>query len=144
MTTSKCMPIVGLFAALCFALPASAQTYPAKLEGRAKFICDYLQEMIYGHNGRKLDQLDRYITTGYIEHNARYAGVGLEHKRQSMANSPAFGPKNGCGEPKVILDTGNYVLFLREMKSVVDGKEVARSQFDLFRFEGDKIAEHWD
>lgn len=144
MTTSKYISITGLFAALCLSLPAGAQTYPAKLEGRAKFICDYLQDVIYGHDGRKLDQLDRYITAGYIEHNTRFAGVGLEHKRQSMANSPAFGPKTGCGEPKVILDSGNYVLFLREMKSVVDGKEVVRSQFDLFRFEGDKIAEHWD
>jgi predicted SnoaL-like aldol condensation-catalyzing enzyme len=121
-------------AALFLAGTASAAAYPTAMTGKAKIACDFEAELIYA---RKIDLAPKYVHDDFIDHNTRIDSKTIAEFQQKLATFPKLpAPASGCGQPKVVLNQGDYVLFLQERPQ--------GSHFDLYRFEGDKIAEHWD
>jgi predicted SnoaL-like aldol condensation-catalyzing enzyme len=130
---------------LLAAATAAAAEYPNKMKGNAEIACNFEADLVFN---RKLDLANKYVTDDFVEHNVRAHTTNIKDFQAALAKMPKFnGPAQGCGGAKVVITKGSYVVFLRE--TMVDdpnapGKKVTGTHFDVFRFEGDKIAEHWD
>ena len=115
-----------------------------KLSHNKKIVYDFWREILEsGH----IDLASRYLTETYIQHNPN-----VPSGRQGFVD--LF--KGGQPQPIVdsirspliaIVAEGNLVVlvFTREFPDPKDpSKKYSTSGFDMFRIDGDKIAEHWD
>ncbi len=128
--------------------PTSQKTWlysdDPKLAHNKRIVYDFWREILEsGH----IDLASRYLTETYIQHNPN-----VPTGRQGFVD--LF--KNG--HPQPIFDSirsplismvaeGNLVvlIFKSELPDPKDpAKKYTTSSFDMFRIEGDKIAEHWD
>jgi predicted SnoaL-like aldol condensation-catalyzing enzyme len=115
-----------------------------KLAANKKAAYDFFPVVL---RGLHLDQADKYMTEGYIQHNPN-ADTGMKGFKEYFQK---------LGAPKEIPATlpglvaiqaeGDYVTlsFVREYDDPKEkGKKYTTTWFDMFRFENGKIAEHWD
>jgi len=122
-----------------------AADYPNKMEGKAAIACNFEADLVFA---RKIDMADKYVMPNFVEHNVRARSTDIASFKAGLAKMPKFpGPASGCGGAKIVLQQGDYVVFVRETQvpdPADSTKRVPGTHFDVFRFEGDKIAEHWD
>lgn len=129
-------------------LPAGQKTWlyseDPKLAHNKRIVYDFWREILEsGH----IELASRYLTETYIQHNPN-----VPTGRQGFID--LF--KNGQPQPVVdsirspliaIVAEDNLVvlIFKRELPDPKDpAKKYTTSGFDMFRIEGDQIAEHWD
>jgi predicted SnoaL-like aldol condensation-catalyzing enzyme len=129
-----------------FAGHAFAYDYPDKMTGRAAIACNFEADLVFN---RKLDLVDKYVTPDFVDHNAMVDAKDAAAFKEGLSKLPKFNdaPSQGCGGAKVVLQTGDYVMFIRETMTPNPKdatKKIMVTHFDLWRFEGNKIAEHWD
>lgn len=141
MTVATVVVIAGAAAGA-----ARAVDYPNKMEGKAKIACGFETDLVFN---RKLDAASQYVTDNFVEHNTRANTTNMKDFQAALQKMPKFGsgPAQTCPAAKVVLSTGDYVVFVREGQQdnpQVPGTKMTVSHFDVFRFEGNKIAEHWD
>jgi predicted SnoaL-like aldol condensation-catalyzing enzyme len=140
-----------VFAAMLISANARAQSgqapvnYPNKMEGKAVIACNFEADLIFG---RKLDLADKYVTRNFGDHNVGFRTNDIPSFKEVLSKMPKFGQgQSGCGTMKIVIQQGDYVIFVRDMP-VPDPhdstKRVPGTHFDVYRFEGNKIAEHWD
>jgi predicted SnoaL-like aldol condensation-catalyzing enzyme len=147
-----------LFALAMFCLPAFAAlpVVPAadqaallkssdpKLAANKKVAYDFFRIVL---RARHLDQAEKFMTDGYIQHNPN-AETGIKGFKDFFTR---------LGPPQAIAATvpglvaiqaeGDYVTlsFVREYDNPKEeGKKYTTTWFDMFRIVNGKIVEHWD
>ena len=104
--------------------------------------------------GGRVELIPKLVSTDYVEHNIGDHASGIEEYTEVMTKRAAMLAKNPQARMHFKLSDGttlygrDSVIFIRPAQAVDDprnpGQKVRRSHFDAFRFEGDRIAEHWD
>ena len=145
--------LLALFSASAFAalpvLPAKDQAALLKssdkhLAANKKAAYDFFRIVL---RGLHLDQADKFMTEGYMQHNPN-ADTGLKGFKEYFTK--LGGPKDipaTLDGLVAIQAEGEYVTlsFVREYDDPAQkGKKYTTTWFDMFRFENGKIAEHWD
>jgi predicted SnoaL-like aldol condensation-catalyzing enzyme len=147
MLAAACAP---LFAAMPV-MPAKDQaallkSSDPKLAANKKVAYDFFRIVLRGF---RLDQADKYMTEGYIQHNPN-AETGMAGFK---AYFKAIMPKQLPPVPETlpglvaIQAEGDYVTlsFVREYDDPsAPGKKYTTTWFDMFRIVNGKIVEHWD
>lgn len=116
-----------------------------KLARNKRLVYDFWREVVEaGH----VDQIGKYVTEGYIQHNPN-----VETGRTALVQQIAKNVKPQAVQPRVlaplvaVVAEGNFVM-VSLVSEVADSKNPAKKHtttwFDLFRIEDGKIAEHWD
>jgi predicted ester cyclase len=134
-----------------FATFASAAALPAAAadgEANKQLVRSYLEEVI---NKRRPDATDRYIATGFTEHNPNLAS-DIEGKKRAVTALLA-GFSDYHGEIVEILAEGDKVVVRTQWSGTQDGpflglppsgNKVRFSTADFFRVADGKLVEHWD
>ncbi len=137
--------LLAFSAAVLSAPSGFAVDYPNTMDGKAAIACAFEADLVFA---RRIEMADKYVTANFTEHNPRARTSDIATFRDALSKMPKFpGPASGCGGAKIVLQQGDYVVFVREtmVPDPQDStKRVPGSHFDVFRFEGNKIAEHWD
>ena len=108
-----------------------------KTAANKKLVQGFVDDVLV--NG-KLDKLASYFDgDNYVQHNPQI-GDGLSGLGSALLAMAKAGVTMKYDKIHKVLGEGNFVLAMSEGK--LGGKHVAF--YDLFRVEGDKIAEHWD
>ncbi len=122
---------------------ALLQSPDPRLAANKKLVYDMYREIVQGGHA---ELVAKYFTPGYIQHNPNVAS-GRDALAGFLRGSRPARPI----EPTIVLPLlniiaeGNYVLVLSERPLTDDaGKKYVTSWFDLYRVEGNLIAEHWD
>lgn len=108
-----------------------------KTEDNRALVEEFLQTVLIGE---QIDQLERFISDRYTEHNSRLSD-GLPELQTALTmrgvNSESFIRYEKLHR---VLAEGNFVL------SVCEGHRegIHTSFYDLFRIKSSKIVEHWD
>jgi predicted SnoaL-like aldol condensation-catalyzing enzyme len=115
-----------------------------KLSHNKKIVYDFWREILEsGH----IDLASRYLTETYIQHNPNVPS-GRQGFVDLFKNSQPQPIVDSIRSPLIaIVAEGNLVVlvFTIELPDPNDpSKKYSTSSFDMFRIEGDKIAEHWD
>jgi predicted SnoaL-like aldol condensation-catalyzing enzyme len=145
--------VVLVFSAVSFAampvVPAPdqavfLQSKDKKLAANKKAAYDFYRVVL---RGLRLDQTDKYMTEGYIQHNPN-ADTGMKGFKEyfTKLGGPKDIPATIPGLVAIQAE-GEYVTlsFVREYDDPTQkGKKYTTTWFDMFRFENGKIAEHWD
>ena len=153
LTAALPLTLVALFAAPVFAaMPVVAapdqaillQSKDKKLAANKKASYDFFRIVL---RGLHLDQADKYMTEGYIQHNPN-AETGIKGFKDFFTR---------LGPPQAIEATvpglvaiqaeGDYVTlsFVRQYDNPKDkSKKYTTTWFDMFRIVNGKIVEHWD
>jgi predicted SnoaL-like aldol condensation-catalyzing enzyme len=148
-----CFAIIALLAAPAFgAMPVVAAKDQAalltskdrKLAANKKAAYDFYRIVL---RGLRLDQADKYMTEGYIQHNPN-ADTGMKGFKEYFTKLGGPKPIPDMVDGLVAMQAeGEYVTmsFVREYDDPKEkGKKYTSTWFDMFRFENGKIAEHWD
>jgi predicted SnoaL-like aldol condensation-catalyzing enzyme len=148
-----CFALVALLAAPAFgAMPVVAAKDQAalltskdrKLAANKKAAYDFYRIVL---RGLRLDQADKYMTEGYIQHNPN-ADTGMKGFKEYFTKLGGPKPIPDMVDGLVAMQAeGEYVTmsFVREYDDPKEkGKKYTSTWFDMFRFENGKIAEHWD
>jgi len=104
-------------------------------EDNKKLVADMYQELFGDKN---IGAADKYIIENYIQHNPLVAD-GREALKTALSQWFKNAPKEKIDIQHLAAD-GEYVYI--HTRSVRGDKTF--SVIDIFRIEGDKIAEHWD
>ena len=120
------------------------QSKDSKLAANKKAAYDFFRIVL---RGRHLDQTEKYLGSGYMQHNPNVE-TGIEGFKTyfSKLGGPIAIPETLPGLVAIQAD-GDYVTlsFVREYDDPANpGKKYTTTWFDMFRFENGKIAEHWD
>ena len=122
---------------------------PAKMDGRdtitgkAAIACNYERDLWLGH---KYDLIPKYILPTYTTHHTGGEDTkGADAwKAWSMNTKPR--EANSCPGATRVIETKDLVIFMRHSQHP-DPKDPTRminaTHCDIWRFEGNKIAEHW-
>ncbi|HEX4275765.1 MAG TPA: nuclear transport factor 2 family protein [Bryobacteraceae bacterium] len=148
-----CFAMIALLAAPAFgAMPVVAAKDQAalltskdrKLAANKKAAYDFYRIVL---RGLRLDQADKYMTEGYIQHNPN-ADTGMKGFKEYFTKLGGPKPIPDMVDGLVAMQAeGEYVTmsFVREYDDPKEkGKKYTSTWFDMFRFENGKIAEHWD
>lgn len=110
-----------------------------------RLVYDFWREVFEGGH---MELAEKYMTESYIQHNP-----SVPTGRAGFVNLFSTFTKPKPIEPRVkaplvaIVAEGDFVI-LSFVKEIVDSKDATKKYtttwFDMFRIEGDKIAEHWD
>jgi predicted SnoaL-like aldol condensation-catalyzing enzyme len=115
-----------------------------KLAANKKAAYDFYRIVL---RGLRLDQADKYMTEGYIQHNPN-ADTGMKGFKEYFTKLGGPKPIPDMVDGLVAMQAeGEYVTmsFVREYDDPKEkGKKYTSTWFDMFRFENGKIAEHWD
>lgn len=90
-------------------------------------------------NEKDFDKARPYMTDTYLQHNPT-AATGPEGLRDWLADFKKQFPKLKAHIKKVIAEGDFVVLHVYG----TDGEGHSSAVVDIFRMEGDKVAEHWD
>src|ERR1700758_284459 len=115
-----------------------------KLAANKKAAYDFYRIVL---RGLRLDQADKYMTEGYIQHNPN-ADTGMKGFKEyfTKLGGPKDIPATIPGLVAIQAE-GDYVTlsFVREYDDPVQkGQKYTTTWFDMFRLQNGKIAEHWD
>jgi predicted SnoaL-like aldol condensation-catalyzing enzyme len=138
---------VALAVAAVAVMPAAAQSaMTAQEQANLKLVLDWWRECI---QGRHLDLTTKYQDDNYIQHN-----INVPTGRQGFVSfferlGPPVNPipQTLASPPVVQFAKGDFVLLVweREAKDPADASKTYKyNTFDLLRFEGGKVMEHWD
>jgi len=147
------IPALAMFCSTAFAalpvVPAADQaallkSNDPKLAANKKLSYDFFRIIL---RARQLDQTDKFMTEGYIQHNPN-ADTGMKGFKEFFSR---------LGPPQPVVATvpglvaiqaeGDYVTlsFVREYDNPKEkGKKYTTTWFDMFRIVNGKIVEHWD
>ena len=149
------LAIAGLVvagAAVLVSVAAKAQSTLTDRQ-RADMALSLENDVIFGG---KVEMIPKLVAANYVEHNIGDHASGIKEytevmtrRAEMLANNPQRFPRMHFKlSDGVTLYGPESVIFIRPAQEVDDprnpGRKVRRSHFDAFRFEGDKIAEHWD
>ena len=95
--------------------------------------------------GRDVDAAPRFLKADYIQHNAQVP-TGLKGFMDTFrARFAQKMPADYKRELLNVVGQGDMVVtYVRQTWTSADGQHHQALGFDMFRVEGDKIAEHWD
>src|SRR5262245_25450449 len=131
---SRAILSLALSAALLSAPAGLAVDYPNTMDGKAAIACAFEADLVFA---RKIEMADKYVTTKFVEHNPRARTSDIAAFKDALSKMPKFpGPASGCGGAKIVLQQGDYVVFVREtmVPDPQDStKRVPGSHFDVFR-----------
>jgi predicted SnoaL-like aldol condensation-catalyzing enzyme len=115
-----------------------------KLAANKKAAWDFFRIVL---RGRHLDQAEKFMLDGYIQHNPN-ADTGIKGFKDFFTKlGPPQAIPDALTDLVAIQAEGDYVTlsFVREYDDpAAKGKKYTTTWFDMFRFENGKIAEHWD
>lgn len=115
-----------------------------KLAANKKLSYDFFRVIL---RARQLDQTDKYMTEGYIQHNPN-ADTGMKGFKEFFTRLGPPQPVAATVPGLVAIQAeGDYVTlsFVREYDNPKEkGKKYTTTWFDMFRIVNGKIVEHWD
>ncbi|MFQ6590994.1 MULTISPECIES: nuclear transport factor 2 family protein [Pseudomonas] len=106
----------------------------AKLERNKAIVRDFYQKVFVEHD---VDAGLEHFHDGYIQHNQM-----VPPGKEAMRTAFRKGLENVTTEIKRIVAEGDLVVVHHNFK--FDPVGLGLAVIDIFRVEGDKIAEHWD
>jgi predicted SnoaL-like aldol condensation-catalyzing enzyme len=123
---------------------------PAKMDGhdtitgKAAIACNYERDLWMGH---KFDLIPTYILPTYTTHHSNDVDTVGSDAWKAWAEKQKTRPGDSCpGAGRTIIESENFVIFLSHSQTP-DPKDPTRminhTHCDIWRFEGNKIAEHW-
>jgi predicted SnoaL-like aldol condensation-catalyzing enzyme len=141
----------SLFAALpVVAVPANKQadllkSNDPKLAANKKLAYDFFRVLL---RGRQLDQVDKFMTDDYMQHNpnAETGKKGFVAYFSALPGGPQPVPATLDGLVAIQAE-GDYVTlsFVREYDDpTAPGKKYSTTWFDMLRIVNGKVVEHWD
>jgi predicted SnoaL-like aldol condensation-catalyzing enzyme len=121
------------------------QSDDPKLAANKKIAYDFFRIVL---RGQRLDQAAEYMKQDYMQHNpnADTGLAGFLEYFEAFGGGPQPIPDDLPGLVAIQAE-GDYVTlsFVREYDHPTEqGQKYTTTWFDMFRIEGDKIAEHWD
>ena len=123
---------------------ALLQSSDPKLAANKKIAYDFFRIVL---RGLRLDEAPKYMKEDYMQHNPN-ADTGLKGFLEYFERLGGPRPIPDELEGLVAIQAeGDYVTlsFVREYDHPTNpGEKYTTTWFDMFRIEGDKIAEHWD
>jgi predicted SnoaL-like aldol condensation-catalyzing enzyme len=132
-------PVVGAPSA-----EALTKSPDKRLEANKTLILNLFREVF---EARRADAVDKFLAVDMIQHNPNFTNGNEQLKRNAGKNPPL--PINNPIHRKfvTIMAEGDMVLaaFPRELPDPDDAsKTYTTVQFDLYRIQNGKVAEHWD
>ena len=114
------------------------------LERNKRLVEGFFRDVFGAHDA---DAAARYLRPDYIQHNPQVPG-GLEgfqkfFRPQFAKISPERRAASKLEVLHVVADGDLVAIHLRYSGISAAGKRIEVTEFDLFRIEGDRIAEHW-
>jgi predicted SnoaL-like aldol condensation-catalyzing enzyme len=100
----------------------------------------------YVVEARQMDEADRFIREDYIQHNPN-AVTGLEGMKAYFRAQPGPFPVKDKVQRElvaIVAEGDKVVMSFVDHQKNSKGEDYTTTWFDMFRFEGDKIVEHWD
>jgi predicted SnoaL-like aldol condensation-catalyzing enzyme len=149
------LAIAGLAVASAAVFVSAAANAQSRVtdQQRADMALSLENDVIFGG---KVEMIPKLVSANYVEHNIGDHANGIKEYTEVMTKRAEMLAKNPQQFPRMhfklsdgaTLYGPDSVIFIRPAQEVDDprnpGQKVRRSHFDAFRFEGDKIAEHWD
>ena len=138
---------LALLAMSCAPLAAQSKSMTPQEQKNLKMVLDWWREgFVAGH----AEAADKYLAENLIQHNpnfpqGRAAVKALLGGRTPVNPIPATLPPQNT--PARAFAKGDYVVLIweREAKDPADPSKMYKyNDFDLFRVENGKLAEHWD
>jgi predicted SnoaL-like aldol condensation-catalyzing enzyme len=126
---------IAVMAAVCFALPAAAQT--SQLELNKRIAAEFYDAAI---NRKDFAAASQYLGSSYRQHNPT-AADGAEGLRAFIDFLKTRFP-NQRGEIKRVIAEGDLVVL--HVHSTRGDATPGRAIVDIFRVENGKVVEHWD
>jgi predicted SnoaL-like aldol condensation-catalyzing enzyme len=131
----RAMSPIAVMAAVCFALPAAAQT--SQLELNKRIATEFYDAAI---NRKDFAAASQYLGSSYRQHNPT-AADGAEGLRAFIDFLKTRFP-NQRGEIKRVIAEGDLVVL--HVHSTRGDATPGRAIVDIFRVENGKVVEHWD
>lgn len=132
------------------AVPAAKQadllkSSDPKLQANKKLAYDFFRVLL---RGRQLDQVDKFMTDDYMQHNpnAETGKKGFVAYFSALPGGPQPVPATLDGLVAIQAE-GDYVTlsFVREYDDpTAPGKKYTTTWFDMLRIVNGKVVEHWD
>ena len=115
-----------------------------KLAANKRLVYDFWREVL---EARHMDLANKYLTESYIQHNPNVA-TGRAALVKYFSQFPTTPIAAHVKAPLINIVAEGDLVIVCSVQPMPDAKDPSKSytttQFDMFRIEGGKIAEHWD
>ena len=115
-----------------------------RLAANKRLVYDFWREVL---EARHMDLANKYLTESYIQHNPNVA-TGRAAVVKYFSQFPTIPVAARVKAPLIGIVAEGDLVVVSSVQPMPDAKDPTKSytttQFDMFRIEGGKIAEHWD
>jgi len=126
-----------LLLGMLFAFATTSQAWATNLETHKQIVKEFYEFAI---NQKDFESASKYLGPQYIQHNPNAEDGAEGFKKYIQWLKENF--PNNHGDIKRIFAEGEYVIIHVHSKRTPDTRGLAI--IDIFRFENNKIVEHWD